>query len=328
MKGLLWTSKGVTEIVDYERPVCSDNTMLVQVLYSGLSNGTERNALTGGTYSLGSWPDIFNYQAVVKVIECGKNIKKYKVGDILFSGEFQGYAQYRLLREGDLIVKLPDGFDLEAAALLGVCGVGYQANVRAQTKPCDNVLIMGAGLVGLFTMQGALAHGARVTIADIDDKRLEYARSLGADLAVNNGTDEGRKTIEENGPYSLVFEVTGVQSVVDYIIGPGWNLRPGGESKAKCITDHTRIVMVAGRQNVSYNFNEAESRQLTIIHNTHFTADDLKQLVRFINKGTIKIRPLITRIVPFKDSVQIFDTLRDNPNELLGTVFDWSDVAP
>ena len=45
--------------------------------------------------------------------------------------------------------------------------------------------------------------------------------------------------------------------------------------------------------------------------------------VRLVAKGTIQIKPLIKDVVPIADTICIYDTLRDTPNALLGTVFAW-----
>ena len=48
MKGIMFTAKGVAEIIDEPEPTCGDDEVLLKTLYSGLSNGTERSLLVGG----------------------------------------------------------------------------------------------------------------------------------------------------------------------------------------------------------------------------------------------------------------------------------------
>jgi threonine dehydrogenase-like Zn-dependent dehydrogenase len=61
--------------------------------------------------------------------------------------------------------------------------------------------------------------------------------------------------------------------------------------------------------------------ELDIIHTQHFDQEDLEQVVRLVMRGDIQIRPVLRDVVPFEDGIRIFDTLRDAPHELLGTVF-------
>ena len=326
MKGLRNIAEGIIQVCDLKMPCCTEDAMLIKNIYSGISNGTERNVLVGGSYWSGSYPDYFSYQSVGQVTEAGKNVTKFKVGDIVYAGTTPGHCQYHLVREDDIVVKIPDGFDLEEAALLGMCGVGFHVAVRGSVTPMDNVLVMGAGLIGLFGMQGALAHGAKVSIADINDDRLKYARKLGADYVYNTATQEGRNAVEARGPYDVVFEMTGADPVMKFIFGTGINDRDGAESSSKVLGFRSRVVLCAGRQNVTYNFNEAEAKELSVLHNTHFTVEDLECIIRLIQKDVIKIKPLITNVVRLEDSVSIFEKLRDDPMSLMGTVIDFRDV--
>jgi threonine dehydrogenase-like Zn-dependent dehydrogenase len=112
----------------------------------------------------------------------------------------------------------------------------------------------------------------------------------------------------------VIFECSG-GDVMDQIIGvPGTPGLIGRRSRA-------RLVMVAGRFDVCYNFNMAGSAELDILHTQHFDPGDLEQVVRLMAKGDIRARPLIRDVVPLSDAVRIFDTLRDNRSKLLGTVF-------
>ncbi len=323
MKGLRNVAKGVIKICELDMPVCMDDSMLIKNIYSGISNGTERNVLVGGTYWSGSYPDYFSYQSVGQVIDVGKNVTKFKIGDYIYAGTTPGHCEYHLVKEDDIVVKIPDGFDLEEAALLGMCGVGFHVAVRGSVTPMDKVLIMGAGLIGLFGMQGALAHGAEVSIADINEDRLEYAKKLGADYIYNTSTQEGREALEARGPYSIVFEMTGADPVMEFVFGTGVNDREGAESASKVLGFRSRVVLCAGRQDVKYNFNEAEAKELSVLHNTHFTVEDLECIIRLMQKGVIKIKPLITKVVKFEDSESVFDKLRDDPMSMMGTVIDY-----
>jgi threonine dehydrogenase-like Zn-dependent dehydrogenase len=133
-------------------------------------------------------------------------------------------------------------------------------------------------------------------------------------VVIDNTTEEGSAAVEAGKPYSVIFECSG-GDVMDQIIGvPG---KPGLVGRRS----HARLVMVAGRFDVTYNFNMAGAAELNILHTQHFDQADLEQVVRLAHRGDIKLRPLIRDIVPLDDAVRIYDTLRDNPRQLLGTVF-------
>lgn len=319
MKGLLDVEKGIVKIVEMDKPACTEDTMLVQNIYSGISNGTERNVMMGGNYGVGSFPDKCNYQPVARVVEKGKNITRYQVGDIVYAATFPGHVQYHLLREDDLMIKLPEGFDLQEAALLGTVGVPFHDVMRARVTPKDKVLVMGAGLIGQFAAQSARACGAEVAVADLNDGRLAYAKNLGADMVFNLSGAEGKKALEAQAPFDVILEFTGSDEVLKYIIGEGFGTK-------NLLGYRSRLVLTAGRQDVAYNFNAAQEKEVTILHVHHFLQEELETVVRLIQKGTIRIKPLITKIVPFTEGPDVFRQLRDDPMSLMGTIIDWKDV--
>ena len=76
--------------------------------------------------------------------------------------------------------KLPDNVSFAEAAMVEPLAVGVHAATKAQVKPGDIALVIGAGPIGLVTALSALAAGcARVFVSDIDDRKLELAASLG-----------------------------------------------------------------------------------------------------------------------------------------------------
>jgi 2-desacetyl-2-hydroxyethyl bacteriochlorophyllide A dehydrogenase len=270
--------------------------------------------LVGGNYGHDlPWPKRLAYQHVSEVIECGEAITQFKPGDIIFSSTFPGHVEFHLLRESDLVIRLPEGFDLISAAQLGVASVSYHDAVRAGVNTDDNVLVVGDGLIGQFAAQAARVMGAHVTVAGHHGERLRIARELGADMVINNSDEAGKVAVRQQSPYSVIFECCGGE-ILDEIIGvPG---KPG-------LVEHrsrARLVLVAGRYEVSYNFNMAGMAELEIIHTQHFDQEDLEQVVFLITKGEIRIRPLIRDIVPLAEAVRIFDTMRDNPGTLQGPV--------
>jgi len=311
MQGIMFVDKGKTAFVEEPAPVCAPDTVLLQTLYSGLTNGTERNVLMGGNYG-GRWPGRCAYQLVSRVIEVGAGITKFQIGDIVYTGTFPGHVPLHTAKESDLIIKLPDGFDPQEAALLGVASVPMHDIRRAQTTLDDNVLVVGAGLVGQFAAQAACAMGAKVTIVDLDDDRLVLAKSLGADEAVNIGTEEGKAKLDTLKPFTVVVECSGAD-VLGLIT----------EGKDRLIAYRGRLLLIAGRFDVTYKFNAGQFSELAVLHAGHFEQIDLEHVVRLAAKGAILIRPLIKDVVPIADAIRIYNILRDEPNKLLGTVFVW-----
>lgn len=94
-----------------------------------------------------------------------------------------------MVHPAELCFKLPDNVSLEEGAMCEPLSVGLHACRRANVGPETNLLIMGAGPIGLVMMLAARAFGApRIVIVDVDDYRLSVAKELGADQFVKVST--------------------------------------------------------------------------------------------------------------------------------------------
>ena len=301
-------------------PIESDQ-IRTETLLSGLTNGTERNGMIGGNYapSESSFPTGGGgYQNVGRVIEIGSDIKDLVVGDTVYSSS--GHYQYCNLRPHNfdnlmphqyhdgLLIKLDNRVDLTQAALFGVSSVAMRCCRNADLRMGQRFLVVGAGMVGQMAAQIGNAMGARVSIADIDQRRLDIAYSTGLVENVVNVSGKGWQQIQDAN-FDTILDVAGVVGMEDQLIGAA---KHGGV-----------ILLIAGRFKVEYTFNLGQHKEINIKQNSHFDKDDLTNLQRLTARGELKIAPLIKDVVPIALAQQIYDRLRDQPQELLGTVFDW-----
>jgi len=299
-----------------EPPAPEGNQFKIQTLFSGITNGTERNNLLRGNYAVPdeALPVGYGYQNVGRVIELGPDCETIKVGDVVFTS--QDHHEFLVDIEGSLLIKLPDNVDPKQAALYGVASVAMHDVRRAETGPNDHVLVVGAGLIGQFTAQAAWMKGAAVALVDPDAHRLKIAVECGGvSLAAQvTGDETWAGPIKEAGPFDIVFEDSGAD-VLGHIIGDGWG---GGVIKHR-----GKVVVIAGRDDVVYNFNAGQVTEVTILQASHFDNSDLAEVTRSVGNGTIRVEPLIQDVVAPDESKRIYDALRDEPNTLMGTVFDW-----
>ena len=317
MRGIIFPERGKAALQDEPTPGCSPGTVLCQSLYTGLTNGTERNVLMGGNYG-GSWPSRCGYQNVGRVLAVGVGVQGMQVGDTVFSGDFCQHRQYfdAPATAEKLIVKLPEAVNSRHAALFGVASVGMHDVRRAEVRLGERVLVVGAGPVGQFTAQAARLAGAIVTICDLNERRLAVARSLGAHatIAVTREPDSW-EAVRAAGPFDVVFEDSGAP-ILEQVMEA-----KGGKGILK---QRSRVVLIAGRDRVEYSFNAGQGYELCVFHAGHFNADDLRQVCRLTAEGKLQIGPVIQDIVKIDQAVSIYDRLRDDPGSLFGVVFDWA----
>ncbi len=312
MKSVMFTAKGITEIIDEPKPSCGADQVLLKTLFSGISNGTERSFLTGGPYGGQKWPNRIGYLNVSQVVEKGSGIIGYELGDVVYTGTYPGHVEYHTAKESDLIVKVPAGHDYAAATMMGIAGVAYYNAGRIGVGGDDRVLVTGSGGIGLMAVQAAKAMGAHVSLAGRTEHRRQLGFKLGVDAAFD--PDAEGEALRQNGPYSAVLECAGVD--LDTLLQ-----RQGGKA---LLTRPARVALVSGRVRVEYNFLLASMLQVAFFQSTHFDRPTLEKVAALAGDGVLDLGTLIKDIVPIDEAVKIYDILRDNPMALGGTVFDWS----
>lgn len=286
------------------------NEVKTETIYSGITNGTERNQLIGGNYAPKDeqLPTGGNgYQNVGQVIEVGPDVSQLQIGDVLYMSAL--HAEYVVMPEDGLLIKLPDSIDRKEAALFGMTSVAMRTCRNAELQMGERVLIVGAGIIGQVAAQIATGMGARVTLCDINADRLEIAEQIGAAETVVNVAGDGWEKEVADGTFDAVIDFAGVPGMEDQLIS--------------AVRQRGRVVFIAGRDKVTYTFNLGQGREIQLKQNSHFDRDDLQNLCRLVDRGLVKIAPLIRDVVPVSEAKRIYDTLRDTPDELLGTVFVW-----
>jgi len=189
------------------------------------------------------FPVIPGHEVVGTVAEIGDSVEGVKVGDDVLVypwigcgncptcekgdtnlceapqslGVFQdgGYAEYLLIPDYKFLAKI-SGIDLEGAASLACSGLtAYTAVKKAISNSPENILIVGAGGLGLMGVQIAKAlSSAKIICADLTDEKLQKAKEMGADHIVNTKDSMASKNI-----MSICSE-KGVDSIIDFVNAP------------------------------------------------------------------------------------------------------------
>ena len=217
MKAIEITKPGEIKIIDKEMPVAKEGEALLKVLYCGIC-GADVASYTG-KQPFTTYPRIPGHEFSAQIVEIGENESGFKAGDIVTANPYfnckECYSCKRGLvnacidnqtmgvqRDGSFqeyitmpVERLIDGKGLSAEqlALIEPFSISAHALSRAKVSKGDNLLIMGAGPIGLFALIRAKSLGARVAVADLLDSRLKLAREYGADLIINNGSDDAEK---------------------------------------------------------------------------------------------------------------------------------------
>lgn len=310
MRGIVFEEKGKPVLRnDLEKPQCGEDRVLIRTMWSGITNGTERNFLMGGNYCPG-FPNQAGYQIVGEIVEKGAKVQSYSVGDLVYCGYFLGQVAFVSVpaASDSVVVRLEPGVQPEEAALFGVASVAMHDCREARVSLGQKVLVTGLGVIGQFSVQHSLVMGAVVTASDPDPERRRIANSLGCEYCIDPITEKEAGELAELGPYDVIFEDSGADILPQLI---------------RLLRNRGTLVIVAGRTNVTYPFGRACGEELRILHVNHFVRDDIVQVMRLVQKGKVSVKPLLRDVFRIEDAERVYGVMRDNPSRLFGTVFDW-----
>ena len=140
--------------------------------------------------SLGSESPL-GYSSSGIVLKIGKNIKDVAVGDMVACmGMGKAVHGEIVAMPRNLVSKLPEHCtDLRQAAFGALGCIGLNAVRKLNPQIGDKVVVLGTGLIGLTTLLLLRLTGAKTICLDIDGKKLEKAKELGADYVLNPHSD-------------------------------------------------------------------------------------------------------------------------------------------
>jgi len=218
------------EYLDFVLPEMGPNDVRVKPVACAIC-GTdihvyEWNAWAAKTVekAYGKLPRVLGHEFSGEVVEVGKNVTKVKVGDrvaaethipcgncfLCRTGKqfncqnvrrFKTgvFAEYAVIPEFSAEL-VPDNVPDHVAALFEPFGVAVHA-VSYVRMVGDTVAVVGAGPIGLFVTLLARSMGAsRILVTDVSDYRLDLAKKVGADVAVN---------VKQDDPVAIIKELTG-----------------------------------------------------------------------------------------------------------------------
>jgi len=212
-----------------------------------------------------------------------------------------GYAEYVLVPSYRYLLKTADELDTDASATLSCSALtAYGAVKSANLKPNDNVVIVGAGGLGLMAIQLAKAvSGSKIIAMDINDEKLGAAKQNGADAIVNSKKED---------PVKAVMELTdkmGADSVLDFVNGS-----KTVESDIQFLRRRAKLVLVGlfGGE-LKLSLVTMPTRAYRLIGSYTGTLSDMVELVSLASRGVIK--PIVSNRFKLTQATEALTMLRD-----------------
>ncbi|MBF7025334.1 galactitol-1-phosphate 5-dehydrogenase [Staphylococcus kloosii] len=331
MKSLSLVDREKFEIVEKKTPEINDNQVLVKVAYCGVCGSDLDRYFKGKVHY---FPVTLGHEFSGTIQQIGSNVKKYKIGDKVTAaplvpcgtceycerGEYSHCAQYSFIgsrQDGAMaefvavneenIVAVPSNVTLKEAALIEPLTVALHGVERLKMAAGSDVLIFGAGTIGMMTLLSVKALGAgKITVIDLNEEKLTKAQNLGADEIINPIKTDLDAYFEKVGNPDIVFETAGASQTqlqsIEYVRHLG---------KVVFIGTATKDVNFAPKL-----FEQILRKEIIVTgswmsYSAPFPGYEWEAGLNYISKGKIDVKPLISEIFKLEDKNKPFDRMVD-----------------
>ena len=293
---------------------------------------THRIGICGTDYSgyLGkmpffSYPRIPGHELGVEVLEVGEGVTNIKPGDKCSIEPYMNCGECYACRKGasncceslKVIGVMEDGgmrerflvraeklhpsdkLSYEQLALVETLAIGCHATDRGAPQEGEHVLIIGAGPIGLATLEFTRLTGATVTVMDMVESRLQFCKdTYGVAHTVQFKADGSEmdqiNEITSGDRYSVVTDATGNNKSM---------------SNAMSYVAHTGDLVYVGitTQEVSFLHPTLHKPEMTIKASRNAVPSDFTRIISLIEDGTINTDPWITHRTTFEDMIDEFE---------------------
>jgi (R,R)-butanediol dehydrogenase/meso-butanediol dehydrogenase/diacetyl reductase len=345
MKALRWYGKKDLRVEDIPEPSAGNGEVKIKIEWCGIC-GSDLHEYEAGPIFIPNdaphpvtgdkAPVTLGHEFAGTIVEVGEGVKGWKVGDRVapdacfycgtceacqkgqyqlcnnlgfngLAGDNGGFAEYSVVPAYQLY-KLSENVDFEESALVEPLSVGVHALNKGRLTMGESVVIIGAGTIGLATLQAAKAAGAgNVIVVELASARKEIARKMGADFVIDPSETDLVSKVKEinNGSLAdLAVECVGYEATVKSALD---SLKKGGRAVIAGIFSST------GEGIIDWNDLVIGEKELigTIGYNRDFATS-----IKLIDQGKINAKQYITKRIKLDDAVeQGFEELIKNKDE-------------
>ena len=197
-------------------------------------------------------------------------------------------------------------------ALIEPMSVGFHAIDRGQVTDVDTVMVIGCGMVGMGAIVRASQRGATVIAADIDDHKLELAKTMGVTYTVNTISEDVHAKLQQithgDGP-DVIVEAVG--SSVTYQIAVNEVAFTG------------RVVCIGyAKGDVALPTGLFVKKELDVRGSRNATPKDFQAVIRYLRRGTCPVDKLISKDVTLEEAPEAMKWWDENPGKVFRVVVD------
>jgi threonine dehydrogenase-like Zn-dependent dehydrogenase len=328
MKAAAFIGKKDIQLVDVEVPKAGDDGVLIEVHACGICGSDihvyNSDLLTEDSTKLIDDYRIIGHEFTGEVVEVGRNVGNFKVGDRVASVHNKGgMAEYVEIPGARLesLFKLPDSLNfITAATLEPMCNPMHSYHLR-EPKDGETVAILGAGMLGLGYLQIVKAYSrAQTIIVDVSNRRLETARNIGVDIPINAREEDAVKKIKDiSGEHLVRYQektAGGCDVTVDCAgLALTFNqslelLKPEGGSA---------VIAAVYEENATIDPNMVMFKYMNIFGSMGYYPSESAEALSLIAEGRVNRDLLISHTLLLSDVAEGF-ALQANPSESMKVI--------
>lgn len=324
MKGAYVAGKGEVRIGTFDVPEIKPNEALIKITACGVCPSDTRVFTGIQELKPGAPPRIAGHEWVGTVAELGDQVKGFNIGERVvvnwkmscgycyfcnhgltnycanWSETKGGFCDYGV-GVNNWFFRIPDHVSDEEATFAEPLSCVVNGHMQANIRISNDVVVIGAGQIGIMHAQLARAAGARVIIIDQIDSRLEMAAKLGASVMINNSREDPVQKVKEltdgRGADSIIVAVGG-QAVTD--LGIKLVRRGGAVVLFASTYPHSEALM-------PMDINYIHQQQIILTGSRNYGPESFRIALKYIYDGTVQVKPLISHVLPFEQVQEGFD---------------------
>jgi L-gulonate 5-dehydrogenase len=205
----------------------------------------------------------------------------------------------------ECLVKAPRDMPWAKAAMAEPFAIALHGMSRSRLAAGEHVVIIGAGAIGSLTAMAALSVGAVPIMLDIENAKLEFAKSFGAPFSINTSTENARERIREitgGRMAEVVMEISGANQAVtssfEYVANAG-RLVLTGWAKSTLEID-TRVIT---------------RKEIDVLGQRNTDRAEIVKALHLMHTDKVDVMKLVTRTIPFEGADRFVAHMAGYPAE-------------
>ena len=320
------------EVMEVTKPVPGKNQVLIKLKACAICTWEQR-VFTGAKKV--KLPYLGGHEVVGEIAQVGEDVNRWKIGDKVAvrtlahcgqcyycqQGEdnlceetgklpppvpevdgIGGLSEYLLATPNQLFI-YDESIDYEIGAFAEPLACVIHSKERAHLKLGQDVVVVGAGVMGLLHLAVAKKMGTRVIVCEVNEQRRKLALELGADNVINPAEEdmvESVKKLTHGRGADAVFHTTAIAAVAEEAIK---------------LTGKMGTVIMYGSfypdKDITVNPNWIHNTEVVITGSVSPSTEDFLKATRMLNYGIIDPRPFIHSTFELKDIQKAFEIAAD-----------------